>query len=71
VGLGRERTILTRLGRIRSASDLDGLNAVNLANGHGPRTALRRRLLTAGCRVNDRTDYLEPAVAGDFDGAVR
>jgi Predicted nucleotide-binding protein containing TIR-like domain len=69
IALGRERTILTRLGRIRPASDLDGLNAVNLTNDPGPRTALRRRLLTAGCRVNDRSDYLESAVAGDFDSA--
>lgn len=70
MGLGRERTILTRLGRIRGASDLDGLNAVNLANGHGPRVALRRRLMTAGCDMNDRTDYLEPGVGGDFEGAL-
>jgi hypothetical protein len=70
MALGREQTILLRLGSIRSASDLDGLNAVNLANDVGPRTALRRRLATAGCRVNERTDYLEPSVAGDFDGAV-
>lgn len=70
MGLGRERTILTRLGPIRGASDLDGLNAINIGNGTGPRTALRRRLETAGCRVNDRTDYLEVAVAGDFDGAL-
>lgn len=70
MGLGRERTILTRLGPIRGASDLDGLNAVNIGNDMGPRAALRRRLETAGCRVNDRTDYLEVAVAGDFDAAV-
>jgi predicted nucleotide-binding protein len=70
IALGRERTILTRLGRIRGASDLDGLNAVNLGNDNGPRTALRRRLATAGCRVNDRTDYLDPAVAGDFEAAL-
>ena len=69
IALGRERTILARLGKIRPASDLDGLNAVNLTNDPGPRTALRRRLLTAGCQVNDRSDYLESAVAGDFDSA--
>ena len=70
MALGRERTILARLGRIRPASDLDGLNAVNLDNRPNPRAALRRRLITAGCRANDRTDYLEPGVAGDFDSAM-
>ena len=70
MALGRQHTILARLGRIRNASDLEGLNAVNLANDNGPRVALRRRLATAGCRLNERTDYLDPGVAGDFDGAL-
>jgi hypothetical protein len=70
MALGRDRTILTRLGRIRNASDLEGLNAVNLSNENGPRVALRRRLVTAGCQVNGRSDYLEPGVAGDFDAAL-
>jgi predicted nucleotide-binding protein len=70
LALGRERTILVRLGHIRGASDVDGLNAVSLSNAHGPRTALRRRLATANCAVNDRTDYLELGVAGDFDSAI-
>lgn len=70
IALGRDRTILTRLGPIRDASDLDGLNAVNLSNEHGPRSALRRRLATAGCDINDRTDYLDTGVAGDFDTAL-
>jgi predicted nucleotide-binding protein len=70
LALDRERTILTRLGSFRGASDIDGLNAVVLNNGVGPRSALRRRLQTAGCAVNDRQDYLEPGVAGDFEAAV-
>jgi hypothetical protein len=66
----RTRTILTRLGPFRGASDVDGLNAVNLGNAPGPRVALRRRLETVGCLLNERTDYLEPVVAGDFDAAI-
>jgi predicted nucleotide-binding protein len=66
----RTHTILARLGSFRGASDVDGLNAVPLANGVPSRTALRRRLANAGCAVNERDDYLDPTVAGDFDGAL-
>lgn len=69
LALGRERTILARLGRIRVASDLDGLNAVNLDDSVGSRTALWRRLKTAGCDINETTDYLNSGVAGRFAGA--
>jgi predicted nucleotide-binding protein len=70
LAIDRDHTILTRLGSFRGASDVDGLNAVGLSNGAPPRSALRRRLTNARCQVNDRDDYLEPAVAGDFDAAV-
>jgi predicted nucleotide-binding protein len=70
LAIDRDHTILTRLGSIRGASDVDGLNAVPLNNQIPSRTALRRRLVTAGCALNDRQDYLEPGVSGDFDAAV-
>jgi hypothetical protein len=70
LAINRDQTILARLGSFRGASDVDGLNAVGLTNAVAPRTALRRRLANAGCGVNDRDDYLDPAVAGDFDAAI-
>jgi predicted nucleotide-binding protein len=70
LAIDRAHTILTRLGSFRGASDVDGLNAVPLSNAVPSRTALRRRLVSAGCAANDRDDYLDPTVAGDFDAAV-
>jgi hypothetical protein len=70
MALGRQRTILTRLGTFRAASDVDGLNAISLSNSPQPRSALRRRLANQHCAVNDRDDYLNPGQAGDFDAAL-
>jgi predicted nucleotide-binding protein len=63
----RDHTILVRIGSFRGASDVDGMNGIRMSNAVGPRTALRRRLRTADCAINDREDYLDPGVAGNFD----
>ena len=70
MALDRKGTILTRLGSFRGASDVDGLNALRLDNSAQRRAALRRRLRTAECAVDDRDHYLNPAQAGDFDAAM-
>lgn len=71
MGVDRDRTILVELGSIRRASDFDGLNAVRLSNSPQNRTALRNRLRTAGCDVNETTtDWLDPGPGGDFEGSV-
>jgi predicted nucleotide-binding protein len=56
--------IVVQLGHVRKASDLDGLNYVNLPEG---RAALRRRLIDAGCDVSEASDawYRE----GNFERA--
>jgi predicted nucleotide-binding protein len=46
-----DRTIFVEIGRLRPASDLDGLNAVRLGS-EGALLALVMRLETAGCAVN-------------------
>jgi predicted nucleotide-binding protein len=70
LSLLRHRTILVRLGAFRNASDLDGLNAINMSDGPLSRAALRRRLKNAECAINDREDYLDPSVAGSFEQAT-
>ena len=53
MGIDRARTVLVELGEIRRASDFDGLNAVRLTNDAQTRNALRSRLQTAGCAVDE------------------
>jgi predicted nucleotide-binding protein len=69
--LAAERTILVEIGAIRGASDFAGMNTVRLSNSPQVRAALRQRLITAGCAVDQTaTDYLHPDASGDFDRAV-
>ncbi len=71
MGVEPSRTILVQVGDIRGASDFDGLNVVRLTNDAERRGALRRRLMEAGCTVDDAgTDWLSPAAGGDFNQAV-
>jgi predicted nucleotide-binding protein len=71
MGVDRSRTILVELGPIRRASDFDGLNAVRLSNAPASRGALRSRLQSAGCDINESAaDWMRPEVAGDFESAV-
>ena len=65
-----DNTVLVEIGRIRRASDLDGLNTVRLSNASEARYALRNRLITAGCAVAETGDWLQPGSGGDFDAAV-
>lgn len=70
MGIDPARTILVQLGRIRGASDFDGLNYVPLTNEPASRRALSRRLATAGCSVDETgSDWLTTA-AGDFESCV-
>lgn len=66
-GLDHKRTILVEIGQIRRASDLDGLNAVQLNDTEAKRHALKRRLSNAGCDVDDGVRFLQ---AGTFGVAV-
>jgi predicted nucleotide-binding protein len=71
MGADRDRTILVELGPIRRASDFDGLNTVRLSNVPQSRNALRTRLRTAGCELNDNAaDWMDPGPGGDFEGCV-
>ena len=53
MGVDRSRTILVELGPIRRASDFEGLNAVRLSNAAERRNALRTRLRSAGCAIDE------------------
>jgi hypothetical protein len=47
------------------------LNVVRLSNEPGPRAALRERLKSAGCAVNEAlSDWMKPDAGGDFDSAI-
>ncbi|MEI2700849.1 MAG: TIR domain-containing protein [Baekduia sp.] len=71
MGVNRDRTILVEVGRIRPASDFDGLNTVRLNNSPSTRKALAKRLESAGCPTNqDGSDWLEAGVGGDFETDV-
>ena len=71
MGIDRARTVLVELGDIRRASDFDGLNAIRLTNDPQTRNALRVRLQTAGCDVDESgADWTRPDAGGDFDAAV-
>jgi hypothetical protein len=71
MGVDRGRTILVEVGPIRRASDFDGLNVVRLTNAAPSRNALRSRLVTAGCAVDEgASDWMRPESGGDFDAAV-
>lgn len=73
MGIDPIHTILVQMGRIRGASDFDGLNSVRLTNDPEKRGALRTRLRNAGCEVVDSgTDWLDPIAGGNFDtGAIQ
>jgi hypothetical protein len=70
LGTGRASMILVQLGEIRAASDFHGLNAVRLTNAPQTRAALRNRLRTAGCAIDETAqDWMTPA-CGDFESAL-
>lgn len=70
MGIDERRTILVEVGEIRRASDFAGMNTVRLNNRPDTRTALRRRLATAGCEVDDGADYLGTGAGGDFEATI-
>ena len=57
--------IVVHLGRIRAASDLDGLNHVSLPRD---RQGLRQRLIDSGCLVDESSDDWQ--TAGELEGAL-
>jgi len=68
LGLGRDRTVLVSLGRLRPLSDLSGLHIVRLDNSVERRHDLAERLAAAGCPVKiDRRDWQR---TGDFAAAI-
>jgi hypothetical protein len=65
----KERTILIRSGASREISDLSGLNYVELNNSPERRRAIVERLRSAGCDIDDRVDYTNKKISGDFEAA--
>ena len=71
MGVGRAHTILVELGRIRSASDFHGINVIRLTNEAPTRSALKNRLRTAGCDLDDSgSDWVSSNAGGDFEACV-
>jgi predicted nucleotide-binding protein len=71
LGIDPARTVLVELGVIRRASDLEGLNVVRLTNDPESRLALRERLRTAGCEIDDKANAWRNSRDGrDFEGCV-
>jgi predicted nucleotide-binding protein len=67
-----ERTILVEIGRMRPASDLGGRNVVRLSDMPAPLNALKNRLKTAGCEVNDKpSDWLDTGRFGKLAARTR
>jgi hypothetical protein len=65
-----QRTVVIEIGRLRRASDLEGLNAIRMTDEARARHALKRRLVDCGCDVVDSDAYLNPSIAGQFELAV-
>jgi predicted nucleotide-binding protein len=71
MGIDQAKTILVKLGPIRRATDVQGLNAVRLTNAPSTRSSLRSRLRSAGCEVDDSgTDWTTAPAGGDFEGCL-
>jgi len=71
LGIDQARTILVELGPIRRTSDFEGLNTIRMSNAPDRRSALKSRLTTAGCNISHHgADWLDPALAGNFDAAA-
>jgi predicted nucleotide-binding protein len=51
-----KQTIIVRIGRVRSISDLDGKQYVNLTGSSESRNKLRSKLTIAGCEVKSHGD---------------
>ena len=71
MGMDEGRTILVTLGSdVSLFSDVDGRHLVRLDNSPRARDYLRRKLIGVGCRVQDSSDWHDPATAGDFEAPV-
>jgi predicted nucleotide-binding protein len=71
LGLAPTKTVVVTAGPVHIPSDLAGLHVIHLSNATTGRDALRTRLRLLGCRVAEHNlDWLDPAVAGDFDLAA-
>lgn len=64
VGRNQKRTILVQIGKLRPFTDIDGKYILRLDNSFEKRKQLIDSLKTAGCEVNDSTNWLS---IGDFD----
>jgi predicted nucleotide-binding protein len=68
LGLASTKTIVVAAGRVDLPSDLAGVHVIQLSNATAGREALRTRLRLLGCPLTDNhLDWLDPAVAGDFE----
>jgi hypothetical protein len=68
LGLAPTRTILVTLGSdVALFSDIGGIHILHLSNVPEARSDLRRRLVHAGCSVDEDADFFSKETAGDFD----
>lgn len=71
LALWPDQTILVEVGRVKMPTDLSGINSIRMSDDPNSRAHLRKRLMTAGCSIDESTtEYLNPESAGSFDGAV-
>jgi predicted nucleotide-binding protein len=67
LAIDEKRAILATLGTVSLASDVDGRHIMRMSDGIGARNHLKGRLKTAGCHIEESSDYPH---AGKFDAAV-
>ena len=68
MGLGKERTVLVELGKLRPFTDIAGLHVIRLVDSPASRQKLAQRLELAGCPVDLKgQDWLR---AGDIADAL-
>jgi predicted nucleotide-binding protein len=68
LGIASTKTVVVAAGSVDLPSDLAGVQVIQLSNATAGREALRTRLRLLGCPLtDDHLDWLDPAVAGDFE----
>lgn len=66
LGMAPERTVIVSHGEMPLPSDILGRPVLRLDNRPTSRNALRSRLQTLGCEMEDSLVWLDPARGGDF-----
>ena len=67
MGIDEKRTIIVTLGATSLLSDMGGRHVLRMSNGVNARDDLKARLKSAGCQIEEQSDWHS---AGDFDAAV-